>query len=546
MPFGLTPQPETEQVSGHTGPAGEASPETLGKQGGTIRQSTTSPSSDGSIDAAPPAGSTDPRNIKIVRQTTRFEIDLRGLSAHLNREHARGTKRVISLEEQELRDALWEASRLVTTAKNFTSRRCWRIDSTRLDAFLERHGRMPQKDDKFPWANSKELYSYPAARLVAPNLATRVTSCVTREVENLWRQRRFDILIRQDNGSAQQFNIGQPIPIPAACVTVRPVGPTLRLTFALFSGKREGQKRFTVPMVPRDEHQRTMLAKIASGEWRHGPALLQRDRLRPSRWYVRLSYTRLVPKQTEGIAAALNRGMRFFLMGVTSTGETWSYEGNDIAAYLAQMQRRRKQYQRDAKAAGRSGRGRRVILRPIKPLLGKAERWRQTKCQTIARRFAHWLSERNVKELWMEDFSGIRDGLPERLEGGKSIWDRIQEWPFYQLGMRIRSCAEEAGITVHDLPATYDSQRCVNCGHVDVANRDLVHWQLYCTKCGWRRHLDVANCMNRLARAEAVKRGDTSEFDTLDARVPDKPPAARGVKRKPLKPNRPKGRDRKA
>jgi Putative transposase DNA-binding domain len=540
LPIGSTPRPVAEPVTGHTGKAGEESPVTLGNR--TQGAPTTAPSSDGSIGAAAsgggagealPASKSDPD--KIVRQTTRFEINLRELSDHLNKDHVPGTKRIISPEEKELRNALWEASRLVTTVRNFTSRRIWRIDSTRLDDFLARNGHMPRKGDNFVWATPAELYSYGHACAVAPELATAITSSVTRDVEKRWKQKRFDILIRQDNGSAQQFNVGQPILIPAACLNIKVVGSTLKIAFALFSGKHEGKRRYTVTMVPRDNHQRAMLTKIASGEWRNGPALLQRDRLRPSRWYVRLAYTRLVPKRKEGIIAALNRGMRCFLVGVLATGESWIYDGNDIAAYLAQMQRRRKQYQRNAKASGRSGRGRRVILRPIKPLEGKAERWRQTKCQTIARRFAHWLADHGVHELNMEDFSGIRDDLPEKLEGGKTVWDRIQEWPFYQLGMRIRSCVEEEGITVNVLPASYDSQRCVQCGHVDEKNRNLAHWQLHCTKCGWRRHLDVANCMNRLARAQAVKSGETSEFDTLDARVPDRPPAARGLKRKPLK-----------
>jgi IS605 OrfB family transposase len=228
-----------------------------------------------------------------------------------------------------------------------------------------------------------------------------------------------------------------------------------------------------------------------------------------------MAYTARVPKSTSARSAAINRGMKFFLVGLIENGETWFYDGNDIEAYLKQIQSRRKSYQHDSKASGRSGHGRKRILRPAEKLEAKGQRWRETKCQTVARRFVDWLAKRNIGRLYIEDFSGIRNGPEEALEGGKYVWDRIQEWPYYQLEMRLISCAEEAGIQVIKVDAHKISKTCPKCG--SPADADLRHWKINCPQCGFRRHLDVAAAMNVMARGKvkaAKQFKDSSGLDT--------------------------------
>jgi transposase len=251
-------------------------------------------------------------------------------------------------------------------------------------------------------------------------------------------------------------------------------------------------------MTPRDDQQASVLRKLATGEWKWGQALIERDRLRPTRWYVRLSYTRLVSKRKEGIYAAINRGIKSFITAVTATGESWIYDGEDIVAYLKQVQRRRREYQYASKASGRNGHGRKRILRPTGYLEGKAERWRQTRCQVIARRLAQWLADRNVKHVFIEDFTGIRDGVPEKLEGGKFVWNLIQEWPYFQLETRLVNCLKEYGIETTSRGCAWISQRCPECGYICAENRDLKRWVLKCVKCKWKKHLDIAASINNL------------------------------------------------
>lgn len=427
-----------------------------------------------------------PEGQKIVRASTRILFDGRTLPD----------------EGKSFRQALWDAQRLAATAANVLLRAHWKKDGELLDAYLAEHGHPPKKAAEW---RAADVDDYQLIRRACPTLNTGIASAIARAVLQKWMQCRYEALVRQTRSPPHYKTTGA-FPIRSQEVRFRPSpdGKATVMSFSLHSGRFEGGAEFRVPLVARDESQRDLLDKLVSGEWKHGNVLVEQDRLRPGKWYARIAYTRYVPLRQEGVAAAINKGIRTFVAAVTETGESWLYDGYDIEAYLKQIQRRRQRYQRDAKASGRWGHGRARTLRPIKPLLAKGENWRRTRCQVIARRLAEWLGARNVSRVYIEDFSGIRDGEPEKLEGQKYVWDRIQEWPYYQLQMRLQGCLEELGIAVTVVSAKYISQTCPRCGATDAKHRDLRFWKLRCGKCRYSRHLDVAAAHNVLARGEAA------------------------------------------
>lgn len=502
---GLTLQPEGEIVRGHGGSTAEASPRTLAKR--TQRGASTTPPSQegcggmGSECADPPANESDKDSFTIIRATTRFQVDLRALSIDDSKGREKGDKRVLSKDEKRARDILEDVSRLTTTARNVAMRANIRTDSDALDKVMAATGAMPRKTGD--WA-AKKLYSYKIVRAAVPALSSTIAATIQNAIDQKWRQVRYDVLVRQTE-SAPHYRLGQAFPVPTAAMRFTCEAGKYWVSVTLYASDHDGAKRLVVPLVPKDNHQKEVLQHLAEGDWRVGQATIERDRLKPSKWYLRLAYKRLVPKRKEGLSAAINRGISAFVVAVTESGEQWLYDGQDIEAYLKQIQRRRKAYQYASKASGRWGHGRARTLRPTKPLEDKAGRWRQTRCQVIARQLARWMAARGVATVYIEDFSGIRDGVPEKLEGGKWVWNRIQEWPYYQLQMRLISCLEEEGISTVIVPAEFISQRCPSCGHTDVKNRDLKAWKLCCGKCGWKRHLDVAAAMNILARGQAEK-----------------------------------------
>lgn len=457
----------------------------------------------------------------IVRATARMSIDF------------------MAMEEEErirVRQLLYEARRNSAAVANCVLRAFWRADGDTLDAYMAEHGTPPKKAVDWPIA---KIEGYQIGRKAAPFLASGIASSVARTAETKWRQTRYEALVRNTTRPAH-YRETNPIPIRQQDYALTKEDGRWWLSFLL----KSGEPRVKVPLDIRDSFQRQTLERIfewrgsrvlarktgesreaykerisalddAARGWQAGEIKIEQDSKRKARWYVRLAYRRIIDKMSPAKSAALHRGIKNFLVCVTEDGQEWSYEGADIEAFLAQMQSRRRQYQRNSLASSRSGHGRKVILRPIEKLAGKADRWRRTKNQTLARRLSEWLQARGVTTLYIEDLAGIRSGEPEKFEGGERIYKRVQEWPFYDAGQRIISCCEEAGMSIKTVSPAYDSQRCPVCGAIAPEHKDLRHWKLSCRSCGARRDLDVAAGYNVLARGLAVHEGKGEDYKDI-------------------------------
>lgn len=413
-----------------------------------------------------------------------------------------------------VRGQLYETRREVVTGANAVARALCRLDIDELDRVLRREGRMPRNAKELPCPQLPS-WGYQLIRQVAPLLGTNICNVTSKMASTRYRQERWEALVRQSRRPSH-FTETLPIEIHTQGIKLRREGqddetPRWWLDVALRTGHN---CRTSLPLRVRDKHQETILEECYAGRWKLGQPKIEQDKKRPGKWYVRLAYKRQVKQTTGGQTMAVHRGIRCAIVAVTSTGERWMYDGNDIEAYLRQIERRRRQYQNDSKAAGRSGHGRKRILRPIAPLEKKAQNWRNTKNQTIARRLARWAQERGVTAYIIEDLSGIRQGAPERISGHN--YKRVQTWPFADLGMRLHSCLEEIGITDRtEVAAHYLSQRCPKCGDTSIHNVDLRHWQHRCEACGYRRHLDVSAGENVLARGMAKRAGDEDRYREL-------------------------------
>lgn len=441
--------------------------------------------------------------------------------------------------DDEQRSALYQAlesARLrCATAANALVRDMQREDERNLDAFLLEHGRLPQKSKELP-PPKRQSWGYQLVRKVQPELHSKIASAIAKMASKKYQQSRWEALVLQRTRPLR-YTRRLPIPVPSQDWAKR-----TRLLHDERTGHWdlvvafEAGKAMRLPLKIKGSHLNRVLTRIRDyieGDpdgYKPGELKIEQDYRRPGRWYVRLAYTRLVPKREDGKSAAFHRGIRNMFVLVTEDGDQLIDEGRDVEAYLAQMQARRKSYQRQSKLAGRKGRGRKHILRPTEKLAGKASRWRQTRAQTAARRAAEWLASRGVSRVYVEDLTGLRHGEPEALEGGERVWKRIQSYPIYDHGMRFRACCEESGIEVIDLSAHYHSQRCPRCHRVDESHRDLRHWRLRCgnESCGFNRDLDVGAALNALARGEAKRLGQPSDFDDL----PKPPRTTRGGARK--------------
>jgi len=503
---GATPSPEGEQVSGHAATSGEVSSGTLAnsqRRNSHLRAAT------------PTTESRALEPLSIVRATGKIAVD---------------TSLLADNESHALRKRLLEVRRSLALAANIAVRVHWRVDARIVQRYLVHEQRAPKAkewqateqelrdaiDEVAPLVTPAvaqvltdkclrkgQLDLFSLVRQIAPDVSSGIASALNRKVMQRWRTDRFKVLVQHEK-APPHYRGTLPIPIRASDMRFVRDGRRFLMTFNLSPGRHKGGE-FTLPIEPRDGYQRQLLGDLADGVVKIGEAALTQDRLRKRKWFVRLAYTKQVPKTVETKRAAINRGITCFLAAVTDTGEQLLYDGDDIVAHLRGTQARRRQFQYQVKASGRVGHGRTRTLKPIDHLAGASDRWRDTRCKTIAARFAKWCDDRGVGVVLLEDFTGIRDGLPEKLQGGEYAWQEIQTWPYYRLQQDIQSALESYGIAFEQRDPAYISQTCPKCGHVTEDNIQLRRRKLVCVECKHTVHLDVAACENQLQGVTAPK-----------------------------------------
>lgn len=464
---------------------------------------------------------------ELIRASMRFEI-----VGKPRRDDSTGLR--------ETRRQLWQWRALCCAAANACMRRAYQDDARHYDDYVFEHGHRPKtmKD----WGGTiADLYgvSYKLARLVAPELLSGTASAVAKAVADKWHTVRFDVM--RNRRAPDFYRDGGAWGLRAQDVRFREIEPgkAYSLRLPLFSQHYEGRTAIMLTVRPRDARQRELLANISSGQWRLGEIKLSEDRIRLGRWFVRLSYKRIVQKSTEPNIGAIHRGLKNAITVVTNDGDLKLVQGAELEAKATQWREQRKRYQRQAWYSGRKGRGRKRILRPTDRLFGKIERWRNNWIQTTAREIAKWLAARRVGVVHIEDMSNIRDGEPERLRGQtefarRKIWERIQDFPLYQIEMRIKSCLEELGITVMQQPAHWHSERCPVCATSSPEHVNLSRWRIVCSSCKSVTHLDKGAGLNLLARGEAARKSVPYEVIHAGGETADER-AARNGATKPAK-----------
>lgn len=414
-------------------------------------------------------------------------------------------------------DQLYKTRRLVMLASNVGMRRMARFDEDRLDQFVLKHGRMPDKGE-MPWNDS--VYSYDYVKAAAPMLYRSICATIAHDVDSTWMKWRFDTLVKQVRSTPHYKSASTPIPVPVQVYEkVHRRENHYALRFSLSSMLDADRREIELPLIPKDEYQANLLEGFVTGAFKLGEASILEDKRKRGRWYASIAYKRIVPPVARNErVAAINRGVGCFFAVTTYDGESWVYSGADIVAKLKQFQARRREYQNTwrARGDGAHGHGRNRALGPTDTIREAAARWRQDKIKLLARRLCDWLLAQGITVLYLEDFAGIRAGAFECL--GEHVGQLVQEWPFYQLGLAIQSACEAAGITVVPVPcrgAKADeneapvegeaggiAETCPACGNVDRAAMDFASRSFRCVACQFRRHLDVATAINVLIRGE--------------------------------------------
>lgn len=517
MSVGPTSRPVSEKVSG------DDPPTSGGKQPAGTLGSLSPPGDHHAQETADTA-----RLVDVVRASCRIRIDAAQLIEDKEARRAHFKRRcggASACDACALTAALDSSQKAAVRASNTALRAYWRADADLVDRYLLEHGRPPKgaewRGARDPETiiravapglgesmlgeagqkliNSKgQLYVYPLIRAVAPELPAGVASALARYVDQRWKQDRFDALVRNIK-RPPHFRDTLPLPLRAQDVDF-----IREDRHNYFTRITVGGRRWRIPLVGKDPYLAKLYRELSNGVAKLGQIKIERDVRRPGVWYMRIAYTRQVPKVApDERYCAVTLGIVTIVSALGCDNDRWMQDGAEVEAYLRQIQKRRRKYQRARRGSNRFGHGRKKALQPIEILAGKAERWRANKVQTFGRRLAQWIADRGYTHVYVANFSGCRDTVPEQLLGGKSVWDRIQTWPFHAMQLALTSCLEELGIGVTEMDPRRPHE-CPVC--FEEKGRLLLRLRRFkCEGCGHGEHLDIARARRILSRAEHLR-----------------------------------------
>lgn len=268
------------------------------------------------------------------------------------------------------------------------------------------------------------------------------------------------------------------------------------------SGKDKYKYQFIIKAG--DNSKKTILNRILSGEYKQGDLEILR---RKDKWFCQISYS-FAGKERE-----LDKNKILGVdMGVTNA-VCWAVSdsyvkgwiaGGEIEEYRKRIRARRSSIQQQGKHSGdgRSGHGRKRKLKPTAILSEKESNYRNTINHRYAKTIVKNAIKNNCGTIQLENLSEISTDNKF-----------LQNWPYYDLRMKIEYKAREQGIEVKIVEPQYTSQRCSKCGHIAAENRDRKKTGFECVECGYGRLYVCKDCSNKQQEKKVcVKCGSTNTY----------------------------------
>ena len=218
-----------------------------------------------------------------------------------------------------------------------------------------------------------------------------------------------------------------------------------------------------------------ILAKIVSGELKHGDCKIQHDDER-RKWYVLLSYEQpdAAPMSVDPARVlAVHRGVRNALYPILASGESAkALCGRKFVAQRFALQSRARDAKRitsEELGGGAKGHGRARRVERYSLVEDKIARVTTTWCQQAAAWVANLASEKGCGMVIIEDYGGIAPN-PDR-----AIRRVLERFPFYELKQAIKSRLEcvtrkdgtTVAIALKEVSSTWISSKCPRCEMIE-------------------------------------------------------------------------------
>jgi len=181
-----------------------------------------------------------------------------------------------------------------------------------------------------------------------------------------------------------------------------------------------------------------------------------------------------IPKKD--IYVGIDRGIK----KIAVTSEKQFFNGSQIKHITDKYEKIKSKLQ---------SKGSKSAKRHLKKLSKKVNRFRRDVNHCIAKQIVQSVNEGST--IILEKLTGIRQTVRLR----KKQRRELHKWNFYQFEQFLKYKAEEKGIQVEYVSASYTSQKCSKCGHISRSNRKNQS-QFKCSQCSYQLNADLNAAFN--------------------------------------------------
>lgn len=382
---------------------------------------------------------------------------------------------------------LWDLQKETRAVKNKAVQLCWEWFNFQSE-YKNNHGEYPKPENILHY---KALDGYINNKLKTGNsLYSRNLSTSLRDVCKHFRKDTKAYI--KGTKALVNYKQNQPLDLHNLSITLKYTDDNFVITLALLNktGKdKYNIQRFDFIPLVKDKAVRCIVERCVDGIYKISASELMYD-CKKKMWKLNLSYTFTSDLTTEldkdtilGVDLGISKPIVASVYGDKSR---FIIQGNEILAFRAKVEQRKKALQKQSRycGKGRVGHGIKTRMQSTDKLNNKISCFRETTNFKYAKALVEYAVKNNCGTIQMEDLSGI-----------SSDDAFLKQWSYFDLQQKITNKAAEYGIEVVKINPEYTSQRCSKCGFIHKNNRPTQS-KFECLQCGFKENADYNASQN--------------------------------------------------
>ena len=382
---------------------------------------------------------------------------------------------------------LWDLQNETRTVKNKTVQLCWEWFNFQSE-YKNKYGEYPKPENILHY---KLLDGYVNNKLkIGNSLHSGNLSILLHDVCKHFKSDTKEYV--KGTKSVANYKRDQPLDLHNKSITLTCTDDGFIFTLALLNkaGKdKYNIQRFNFTPLVKDKSTRCILERCVDGIYKISASKLMYDD-KKKMWKLNLNYTftsEFVTELDKDTILGVDLGIsKPIVASVYGDKSRFIILGNEILAFRAKVEQRKKALQKQSRYCGngRVGHGIKTRMQSTDKLNNKITCFRETTNFKYAKALVEYAVKNNCGTIQMEDLSGI-----------SSDDAFLKQWSYYDLQQKITSKAAEYGIEVIKINPEYTSQRCSKCGFIHKDNRPTQS-KFECLQCGFKENADYNASQN--------------------------------------------------